>query len=166
MHASGYESLPILEMMLGKIISRIRIVTFIYRGGFENDKGDLDLLCEDLSVFRFSSCDGGDLLTVSTEPWVDPYGNFLENKIPLDVSRYGRIGIIDVSENYPYSNLKGKEIVSVHPLISQFNLIAGCYLQLEVGVLCFMTQADEKFIYLEDVNHNMNKLGFKFFNKT
>ena len=88
----------------------------------------------------------GERLSVSHEPWTDPFAEPLDHENAMYVATHGKWTLFDVSTERPYSDVVGASLDSILPIANELGRLTGVSLEFGETVLNVFADCDELFV--------------------
>jgi hypothetical protein len=131
-----------LPDLVGREISRIRRLHYVFQGEVNASDGPIELSFADGSVVM---CDAAADWTLEFfgAAWVDPLPEPLNDLDRAYVDRYGRWAAYDVTELAPYSSLSGNTIQQAVPQYNDLLELTGLIIRTQDFILDLQQWAGE-----------------------
>lgn len=127
----------------GKVISIIRRIWYVLHGEVSSASGPIELSFSDGSAILLDAGPDGETLSVSEQPWRDPFEGQLSQENEMYIRQSGKWTAFDVSGEAPYARLIGRAVEGVEPHLSPDGKPIGVTLRAGNGVLRAEVEADE-----------------------
>src|ERR1700724_3618777 len=100
-----------MDQLIGKTVSRVLRVLYVFQGVIEEDEGPLELGFQDGSVALFdfdkrSCC----RVQVTNEEWSDPFASPLSDENVEYIRTHGKWTVFDISDTAPASLVIGRQV--------------------------------------------------------
>jgi hypothetical protein len=120
--------------LVGREISRIRRLHYVFRGEANTRDGAIELTFSDGSVVM---CDAASDWTIEFygAAWVDPFEEPLSESDRAYLDRFGRWSAFDVSDQMPYGWLIGRQVRQSIPQFNDLLELTGLLIRTDVAVL-------------------------------
>ena len=128
--------------LVGRAISRVRRLHYVFQGEVNASDGAIELTFSDGSVVL---CDADTDWTLKFfgAAWVDPYHEPLNDSDRAYVERYGKWSAYDVTEQAPYSWLAGEIVRQAVPQFNELLELTGLLVRTDAVVLDLQLWAGE-----------------------
>lgn len=139
------QELSCLIEMVGKRITHLARVLYVYRGERNDQDGPLELGIEGGTVLLDGEGDG-ERLRVRAEAWEDPFEEPLCEVNRRYVEDHGKWTRFDLSQDSEYRDLIGEHIRGITLLKNVHGTIAGVKLSTSVRDIWFFVDFDECYV--------------------
>lgn len=128
--------------LVGREISRIRRLHYVFRGEANTRDGAVELTFSDGSVVM---CDAASDWTLEFygAAWVDPFGEPVGEPDQAYLDQFGRWSAFDVSDQMPYSWLLGRQVRQSIPQFNDLLELTGLLIRTDGPVLDLQLWAGE-----------------------
>jgi hypothetical protein len=106
-----------MDHLIGKTVSRVRRVLYVFQGVIEEDEGPLELGFQDGSValFDFGACCR---VQVTNEEWSDAFAPPLSDENVEYIRTHGKWTVFDISDTAPASLVIGRQVSAFREVMS------------------------------------------------
>lgn len=105
------------QHLIGKRVSCVRRILYVYQGTIDQEKGDLELGFQDGSVALFTTSASGNM-QVTGEMWLDSFALPLSAENAEFVRTHGKWTVFDLSTTPPACLLIGRQVSAYREIIS------------------------------------------------
>ena len=139
---SRAQRLAVAPEFVGRAITRIRRLHYVFRGEVNTRDGAIELTFADGAVVM---CDAAAdwALEFYGAAWVDPFSEPLSDSDRAYVDRYGRWSAFDVTDQMPYCRLAGQTVRQAVPQFNDLLDLTGLLLRTDDTVLELQDWAGE-----------------------
>jgi hypothetical protein len=139
--------LPSMPELVGRTVTRVRRLHYVYRGETNAVDGPIELAFGDGSVAMIdASADWR--LEFYGAPWIDPFQEPISESDRAYVERYGKWAAMDVSGTTPYDRLVGGTIRQATPQINDLMELTGLLVRTDDAVLDLQQWAGELRVFV------------------
>lgn len=132
--------------MLGERVTHVARILYEHGGEIGERDGALEIRTDSRTLLLDGASDG-ESLRLRAGAWHDPFEHPLSDENRRYVEQHGRWVRVDCSELERYSELLGKELVEVVPLLNEHGSTGGLRLAVRDRTLWFVVEGDEGHVY-------------------
>jgi len=108
-----------MDQIIGKTVSRIFRVLYVFQGVVEQDDGPLELRFQDGSVALFDIATRADCtVQVTNSAWSDPFAPPLSDENLEFIRTHGKWTVFDISDTTPASFVIGHQVSAFREVMS------------------------------------------------
>lgn len=144
-------SQTLTTLAVGRTVVGIRRVLFEFNGHLDRDRGPIELSFGGGAVLFMDAASDGESLSLSTEPWADPFAGPLSAENAEFVRRSGKWSAIDVGGEPAIARLLGEQVIHVTPISNVDHRPVGAVLRIGRYDLRVEVVADDLYVELSSV---------------
>jgi hypothetical protein len=141
-----FEFTQLVNAILNKIVIKIELVVYEYKGQIDEDDYQLQLTFEDNKILFLTGASDGESLRIDFEPWK----NIWEGEQPKEniefIKNYGKHILLDVSNDRRFMGFIDKRINHVRKIMVE-GILCGVQLEFGRSWINFINEGDEGKIF-------------------
>ncbi|MGW0586394.1 hypothetical protein [Streptosporangium sp. NPDC002607] len=131
----------------GKLLAKVRCAFYEFKGIVERDAGFIELSFAEGTCVHFGVGPDAESLSLNPGPWIDPLALPRSRENEEYVNSHGKYTAFDVSTQEPYTEILGRVVSRVQPIINEITSNQTGLL-IDFGASCLKIEviADELYV--------------------